>query len=149
MKTFGLSILLSVKVYGFSLFWHLIFGFQQQDKRFFGFGVWCGFRFPIHAIRFPVSSSSVYMPWHDWEECMTNLNDLIGWLRFSNWIMPGTTALQRITEGTGAKNGWEWKSWGNCGLYRFLIKRVKEGRILGRRINSGVNSTRRAKLAKA
>ena len=28
-----------------SLFWHLVFGFQQQHKRFFGFGVRCGFQF--------------------------------------------------------------------------------------------------------
>ena len=110
------------------------------------------FSFPIHAIQFPVSSSSVYMPWRYWEECVTNLNDLIKWLHFSNQIMPGTIALQRITEGTGAKNGresWEWKSRGNCGLYRFLMKRVKEGRILGRWINSGVNSTRKSEACKS
>lgn len=142
-KIFVLSVLLSVAVYGFSLFWHLVFSFQ------FSATTQAVFRFPIHAIRFSVSSSSVYMPWHDWEECMTNLNDLIGWLHFSNRIMPWTMALQRVIEGTGAKNDWEWKSWGNCGLYRFLMKRVKEGRILGRGTNSGVNSTRKSEACKS
>lgn len=42
-KIFVLSVLLSVAVYGFSLFWHLVFSFQQQPKRFFGFAVQCGF----------------------------------------------------------------------------------------------------------
>ena len=44
-KNFGLSVLLSVAGYSCSLFRHLVFGFQQQHKRFFGFGVRCGFQF--------------------------------------------------------------------------------------------------------
>ena len=151
-KNFGLSVLLSVAGYSCSLFGIWISVFSNNTRGFSDLVSDVVFSFPIHAIQFPVSSSSVYMPWRYWEECVTNLKDLIKWLHFSNQIMPGTIALQRITEGTGAKNGresWEWKSRGNCGLYRFLMKRVKEGRILGRWINSGVNSTRKSEACKS
>lgn len=47
-KNFGLSVLLSVAGYSCSLFRHLVFGFQQQHKRFLR--IWCPMWFSVFLL---------------------------------------------------------------------------------------------------